>query len=193
MKNIFTQFNGVETFFLICAVIGAVFVLVRLALLFVGVGHDMDTDLGSGGHDFDAHHADSDMGFKILSLHSLTSFLMMFGLVGLALYRQSHVGTFISMVGASLAGLGSVWIIGKLFLLGIRLQARGTISIDSTVGAQGKVYLNIPENGTGRVLINVRNSLREYDATSSDNQAIPTGKPVRVVWVDGNVLVVEMI
>lgn len=193
MKAIFAQFNGVEIFFFICAVIGAVFVVIRLIMQFVGMGHHMDTDFGSGDHGIDAHHADSDMGFKILSLHSLTSFLMMFGLVGLALYRQSKMGTFISLIGASLAGVASVWIIGKLFLLTMKLQSRGTITIDSTVGAQGKVYLTIPENGTGRVLINVRNSLREYDATSNDSRSIPTGKPIRVVWVDGNVLVVEVI
>ncbi len=191
MSEMFSQYNGVEIFFLISAIVGGLFVILKFAMQFIGLDHhgaDMDV-----GHDLDAHHADSDMGFKFLSLHGITSFLMMFGLVGLALYKESQSGLLFSMLGASLAGLVSVWIIGKLFLLTMKLKSSGTITIDSTVGAQGKVYLRIPKNGTGRVLINVRNSLREYDAATNDDEELKTDTPVRVVWVDGNVLVVERI
>jgi membrane protein implicated in regulation of membrane protease activity len=118
---------------------------------------------------------------------------MMFGLVGLAMYRQNGLGTFISLIGAVVAGCISVWIISKLFFMFNRLQSSGTISIDGTVGAQGKVYLKIPEKGTGRVLINAKNSLREYDAATNDCKGIETGTPIRVIWVDGNVVVVEKI
>ena len=193
MKTLFSHFNGLEMFFLICAIVGGIFVSIRLVMQLIGIGHDGGGSFESGGHDFDSHHADSDIGFKVLSLHGLTSFLMMFGLVGLALYRQSGMGTFISIVGAFAAGLVSVWIIKKLFSLILKLQSSGTISIDSTVGSQGKVYLNIPGNGTGRVLISVNNSLREYEAASSDEKEISTDTPIRVIWVDGNVLVVERI
>ena len=192
MDGLFSQYNGVEIFFMICAVVGGFFVIVKFIMQFAGMDHDGTSDIG-GGHDFDAHHSDSDIGFKILSLHGITSFLMMFGLVGLALYRQSSIGVTISMLGAAAAGLGSVWVIGKMFTLVARLKSSGTISIDDTVGAQGKVYLKIPENGAGRVLVNVRNSMREYDATSDNGKVIETGTPIRVVWVDGNVLVVEKI
>lgn len=191
MKDLFAQFNGLEIFFLICAVVGGIFVIVRLAMQFIGFDHDGGLD--SGGHDIDAHHADSDIGFKVLSLHGLTSFLMMFGLVGLAMYRQSNMGTFVSIIGAFAAGMVSVWIIKKLFSLVIGLQSSGTIAIDNTIGSQGKVYLTIPANSTGRVLVNVNNSLREYEASSLDEKEIKTDTPIRVAWVDGNILVVERI
>ena len=193
MKILLAHFNGLEVFFLICAIIGGAFVFIRLVMQLIGIGHDDGGGFDTGGHDFDSHHADSDVGFKVLSLHGLTSFLMMFGLVGLALYRQSRMGSFISIVGAFAAGLISVWIIKKLFSLILKLQSSGTISIDSTVGAQGRVYLKIPEKGTGRVLVNVNNSLREYEAASSDEKEISSDTPIRVIWVDGNVLVVERI
>ncbi len=192
MAEFFSQYNGVELFFLSCAAIGGFFVLMRFVLLFVGMDHGTDGDI-SGGPDIDGHHTDSDVGFKLLSLQGITSFLMMFGLVGMALYNQSKMGIAISMTGAVIAGLGSVWMIAKMFSVVIKLQSSGTIPIDSTVGTQGKVYLTIPENGSGRVLVNVRNSLREYDAVSQDNTKIETGVSIRVVWVDGNVLVVETI
>jgi membrane-bound ClpP family serine protease len=80
-----------------------------------------------------------------------------------------------------------------MFMIASRMKSSGTISIDNTVGAQGKVYMHIPEKGSGRVLVTVNNSLREYDATSNDGKPLATGTPVRVVWVDGNQLVVESI
>ena len=193
MNDMPFQFSGIEIFFIICAIVGGSFVLIKFAMMFIGLDHDMHDGFDGGGHGIDSHHADSDVGFKALSLHGITSFLMMFGLVGLAFYRGSKAGALISLAGAVAAGFFSVWVIGKLFMFVNRLKSSGTIAIDNAVGAQGKVYMNIPENGSGRVLINVKNSLREYDATASDGKAISTDTPIRVVWVDGNVLVVERI
>jgi membrane protein implicated in regulation of membrane protease activity len=169
-------------------------VLVRIIMMVIGTDHDAgQADLDTGGHDLGSSHPDSDSGFKALSIHSLSSFFMMFGLVGLALHRQSRVGLFLSLAGAVAAGLGAVWVIGKLFSMVAKLQSSGTIDINRAVGAQGKVYLRIPEKGTGRVLVTVNNSLREYDAQSNDSKEIASDTPIRVVWVDGNVLVVERI
>lgn len=192
MNDYFSQFNSVEIFFIICAVVGGFFVIIKFIMQFMGFDHD-GANFDLDGHDIDAQHADSDVGFHVLSLLGISSFLLMFGLVGLAMYRQNHLGMIISLTGAMAAGCVSVWIIGKIFFLFSKAKSSGTISIDSTVGAQGKVYMRIPDNGTGRVLINVKNSLREYDATSNDKKTITTGTPVRVVWVDGNLLVVEKI
>jgi len=183
--------DGIEIFFLVCAVLGGAFVLLRLVLMFVGLGDDFDADGPDGGGDF--HHEDSDAGFRVLSLHSLTSFLLMFGLVALSLYRQSHLGVLIAVLGGGAAGCASVWLIGKLFAMFNRLQSSGTIDVGDAIGAVGSVYLTIPAKGTGRVLVKVHNSLREYDASSSNETEIPTDTPVRVVWVDGGILVVEEI
>ncbi len=200
MGDYFSQYSAVEIFFLICAIAGGFFVLLKFIMQFMGMDHDVshDFDIGGhdldvGGHNIDAQHADSDIGFHVLSLHGISSFLMMFGLVGLAMYRQSSFGILMSIIGAVVAGCISVWVIGKLFLMFSKMKSSGTISIDSTVGTQGKVYMKIPENGRGRVLVNVKNSLREYDASSNNGSAIETGAAIRVIWVDGNILVVERI
>ncbi len=185
-----SHFNGIELFFLICAVIGGFFVGVKLVLQFFGgdVETDFDTDIeiDQGGG-----HVDSDVGFKALSLHSLSSFLMMFGLVGLALYRQSQVGFALSVVGGSVAGVVAVWVIGKLFRAAARLQSSGTLPTSMALGSSGSVYLTIPARGSGRVNVSFQNRLREFDAVSADGQAIPTGTAIKVVQVNGNVLVVE--
>jgi membrane protein implicated in regulation of membrane protease activity len=190
MANAFSNLNGFEIFFLICAIVGGFFVLAKLIMQFIGAGADIDTDLDTG---IDTQHVDSDIGFKALSMHGLTSFLMMFGLVGLALYRQNRAGMFLSVLGASVAGLLSVWVIGRIFTSIGKLQSSGNLATASAVGSTGTVYLGIPRGGTGRVSINFRGRLREFDANSADGEAIATGTPIRVVRVEASVLVVENI
>lgn len=188
MANAFSNLNGFEIFFLLCAIVGGFFVLVKLVMQFIGADAEIETDLDTG---IDAEHVDSDIGFKLLSMHGLTSFLMMFGLVGLALYRQSQAGMVLSILGASAAGLASVWVIGRIFASVGRLQSSGTLATAGAVGSTGTVYLGIPPGGTGRVSINFRGRLREFDACAADGEAIATGTPIRVVRVDASVLVVE--
>ena len=192
MVNVFSDFNGLEIFFLICAVIGGFFVLLKLILQFIGGDTDTDVDVDSG-MDIDTAHVDSDIGFRLLSMHGLSAFFMMFGLVGLALYRQSQVGVMISMIGVVAAGVVSVWIIGKLFQMAVRMQSSGTLKTADAVGCTGTVYLTIPKEGTGRVSLNFRNHLREFDATERNGVEVPTGTPVRVVEINANILVVEII
>jgi len=160
--------------------------VVRLILQFIGADAEVDTDI-----DVDVHHMDTDVGFKLLSMHSLTSFLMMFGLVGLALYRQNQAGFVLSMAGGTMAGLASVWLIGRLFALITGFQSSGTIGIEQAVGGVGTVYLTIPAGGTGRVMISSHDRRRELDAVSQDGVAIATGERVRVVAVSGGAVVVE--
>jgi len=189
----FSNFNGLEKFFLACAIIGGFFVFLKLVLQFIG--GDTHTD-GGGVHSdikMDAQHVDSDVSFRLLSLHGLSAFFMMFGLVGLAFYRQSQVGVIIAIIGAVVAGMISVWVIGKLFQGAARLQSSGTLKTADAVGSTGTVYLTIPKGGTGRVSLNFQNRLREFDASEKNGAELPTGTPVRVVQVNANILVVEII
>lgn len=186
----FTDLAGLEIFFLFCAAVGGVFVLLRLVMQFMGVDHDTDPTV-EAAVDVDAQHVDSDIGFKFLSLHGLTAFFMMFGLVGFALFRQSNMGHLISIVGAMAAGFASVWVIGKLFAAVGRLQSSGTVPLKNAVGCEGSVYLSIPPGGIGRVMITVNNRLREFDATTKEAAGLKTGSPVRVAAISGDKLVVE--
>jgi membrane protein implicated in regulation of membrane protease activity len=186
----FSNLAGLEIFFLFCAAVGGFFVLLRLVMQFMGA--DTDADAGVDAPvDVDAHHVDSDIGFKFLSLHGLTAFFMMFGLTGFALFRQSNAGHLVSILGAMAAGFASVWVIGRLFAMIGRLQSSGTVPLRSAVGCEGSVYLTIPANGTGKVMITINNRLREFDATTRDQHGINTGVAVRVVEVRGGKLVVE--
>lgn len=49
MGEWFTRLNGVEYFFLVCAFIGAIFVIIRIILMLSGFGDGADTDMDKEG------------------------------------------------------------------------------------------------------------------------------------------------
>ena len=189
MLEAISDFNGIETFYAVCAGIGGFFVLVRLILQFFG--GDADAFDGDVDVDLDVDHTSTDVGFKILSLHAISAFFMMFGLIGLTLYRESETGFPISLLGGVLVGFIAVWVIGKLFSIASSLESSGTLATSKAVGRQGTVYTNIPEDGTGRVTI--PSMSRDCDARTKDGKALKTGTPVNILEVHANVLIVEKI
>ncbi len=189
MRGVLDGFDGFAIFFVASAIVGGFFVLFRFVLQMAGSAGDLHTDLHPG----DLHHADSDLGFKVLSLQGMSAFLLMFGLVGLALYQQSRVGMAVATVGGVAAGLGAVWVVGKLFALAGRLQGSGNIAADAMLGTEGAVYQTIPAGGSGRVTVTVQGRQRECDAQSVDGSALPTGTPVRVVRVTAGIATVERV
>ena len=188
MDKALSNFTGLEIFFFICAVIGGSLFFIRLVLQLIGADHDVDTDFDVGN---DAGHGDADISFKLLTMHGLTAFFMMFGLVGIALFRQSGAGAFVSISGGTAAGFATVWVIGKLFSSAKKLQSSGTVDIIGAIGCEGTVYTTIPANGTGSVQIIIKNRLREFDASSHTKEELKTGEKIKVVWVNGNILTVE--
>ena len=198
MEKVFGGFSGLEIFFLACAVLGGFLFLLRTILQIIGSHHDVDSSMDSDGDfdhgDFDhgdAEHADSDASFKILTLNGLTSFFIMFGLTGLAMYRQGAVGSLFSIVGAAVVGVATVWLLGKILSSAKKLQSSGTIDTVGAIGSEGTVYATIPATGTGSVQVIVKDRLREFDAVSHNKEVIRTGERIKVVWVNGNILVVE--
>ncbi|QGY41026.1 hypothetical protein GM415_13115 [Pseudodesulfovibrio cashew] len=190
----FNNLNGLDIFYLICALAGCIPLLARFALQFLGADFGDEAAMHADFESPDGGDAfDTDASLKFLSLHGLSSFFMMFGLVGYALYRQSEVGAALSLLGAAAAGLASFWVIGRLFKLMASMQHSGTINISQAVGSEGKVYTTIHPNKTGSVMVTFLGRLREYDAASADNSEIRTGTRIRVTEVSGNILVVTPI
>ncbi|MBI5843466.1 MAG: hypothetical protein HZB23_02210 [Deltaproteobacteria bacterium] len=171
--------------YLICSIVGAALLVVRLAMMLLGMDHhgDLTGDFGDHGDPL------GDSGFSALSVHGLMSFFLMFGLVGLA--TMPSLGLSLSLVASLGAGFASVWLVGRMFMAFSRLQSSGNLSITDCAGCKGDVYLSIPEKGVGRVTASVSGRLREYDAISQSGEAIKTGTRVNVIRVEGNVLVVE--
>jgi hypothetical protein len=183
MEHWTASFTTLDRIFLLTALIGAIAVVYRLCALFLGGdldGHDFGVDGDAGGD-----------GFQVLSIHGLASFFMMFGLVGLALSRQSRAGAGLSLLGGILAGLGAIWVISQVFRSALKLQSNGTLQPASAAGCLGTVYLTIPAGGTGRVSVRIGQRLREMDAIHDQGAEVPTGTPVRVVRVERSLAVVQ--
>ncbi|MEW6085068.1 MAG: hypothetical protein AB1607_10780 [Chloroflexota bacterium] len=168
--------------------------ILRLGLMLIGSGISDDAldaaleDPGGGGHGHDA-----DVSFKLLSVQGLTSFFMMFGLVGLALLRAS-LPVLLTVLGGLIAGFVTVAITSVIFSQMKRLQSEGTINIQNTIGTEGTVYLTVSKNGTGQVQIIVQGALKVFDASAKNKDTIAVGEKIRVTGVTaGNTLIVEKI
>jgi membrane protein implicated in regulation of membrane protease activity len=182
-----------EIIYWIFTIIGGTLFILRTLMMFIGGGLSddaLDAALESGDDLSSDHHTDGDAGFKLLSLQGLTAFFMMFGLVGLA-FLNTNLPSFLSVVGGTLAGLVTFWVLSLIFSQMKRLQSEGTIHLENTIGTQGNVYLNIPKNGTGQVQIVAQGALKVFDATSNSKHDLMTGEKIRVIGLDGNTLVVE--
>jgi hypothetical protein len=184
----------IEIIYWASTIIGGTLFILRLVMMFIGGGlsdDGLDSALDTGGDVISGDHADADISFKLLSLQGLTSFFMMFGLVGLALLK-ADVPVLLTVLGGMIAGLITVAISGLIFSQMKRLQTEGTINIQNTIGTDGSVYLTIPKNGTGQVQIIVQGSLKIFDAVSNTKNMIATGEKVHVTGVaSGNTLIVE--
>jgi membrane protein implicated in regulation of membrane protease activity len=200
--------TAVDKIFLGCAVFGGALFAVRVALFFF-VGHagtDADTSFDGGadvhadfGTDVDAdadvhtelhHGGDSDTSFKLLTFQGITAFLMMFGLVGLAMRMDSSAAEPMAILAASMAGLLALYVVGKLFAFMRGLQSSGTVDLRNAVGQEGSVYLTIHAGGTGQVRVTVQDRLRIYEAVADGEGEIRTGESVKVVNVLGGKLLV---
>jgi hypothetical protein len=186
----------IEVIYWASTIIGGTLFLLRLGMMLIGGGMSddgFDSALDAGSADVSGDHADADASFKLLSLQGLTSFFMMFGLVGLALLR-ANLHVLITIIGGMFAGLVTVAVTGLIFTQMKRLQTEGTIKIQNAIGSDGTVYLTIPKNGTGQVQIIAQGSLKIFDAVSANNKQIATGEKVHVTGVaSGNTLIVEKI
>ena len=188
--------------FTAAAIFGTVFFLIRLALMFMGVG-DTDFDGGGGGGadhgggfdmgdldvdpTIDAHHTDSTHAFKMLSIQSIATFIMGFGWGAIGAYRGSDMGVGASLAIGAIIGVAMVWLLGWLLKGVYDLQSSGNFPIRALVGKPGEVYLTVPATGGakpgyGKVRITHDNRRRIFNALSQGD-AIPTGSRVRVVRV----------
>ena len=197
----------IEIIYWAATIIGGTLFILRVVMMLIGGGfgdgdvdmphdipHDMPHDVHLDGDlqaDGSGDHPSANLSFNLLSLQGLTAFFMMFGLVGLALLK-SNLLIPITVIGAMIAGLVTVAIIGLIFSQMNRLQTEGTIRIQNTVGTEGTVYLTIPKEGTGQVQVIVQGSLKIFDAMSKDKKTIATGEKIQVVGVaSGNTLIVD--
>lgn len=183
-------FTGHALWFTIPALIGTGIFLLRILLMMLG-GAGLDIH-----HDVDIHpgdaHADPGDAFKLLSVQSVSAFLMGFGWGGIGGLKGSGFSELTSIALGVVAGGAMVWLVGMLLRAAWSLQSSGNVRIENTVGADGTVYVSIPEYGKGRGQVNVvvDDRQRTYDAISG-GPALASQTRVKVIGVnDDNTLTV---
>jgi hypothetical protein len=90
---------------------------------------------------------------------------------------------------AFLAGVAALFLVGWLMRAMGRLASSGNLDLQNAVGKTARVYLRIPKSksGLGKVTVEVQGRSVECGAVTAAGE-IPTGVPVRVVAVSGDVL-----
>lgn len=189
-----TLFTSPAIYFAGPGLLGMIFVVLRLLLVFMGIGdhdaHGVDSPVGGGDH-----HGGGD-GLNLLSVQSLMTFLMGFGWAGLLslLVLDWPMG---GCVGFGV-GVGAALTVAQAFLWKsmFRLQGSGNIQINSTMGIEGVVYVAIPPagKGLGQVRLVIDGRQRMYNALTRGTSEIVSQTRVRVVGVnDDNTVSVEAI
>lgn len=176
------MFQGEDTItfvFWLCAIVGSVFFVLKGVLTIVS-GADFDLDVETDSDIVDGH--DTEVAFKVLSLTSVSAFIMMFGWSGLAAYKEYGFSAALTVLVAFVVGTASMFATAYLFKLALKLKSDGaTFDKTSIIGKTAKVYHEIPADGSGRVQITVGGFVRELDAVSADQTAIKSFETVEVV------------
>ena len=176
--------------FLVCAIVGGGLFLLRSIMMVVGLGGDDHHDGEDGGA---SDGEGSVAALKLVTIHGLTAFLLMFGVVGYLMLRSDKEAVWLASILATAMGLVTMVVIAKIFHSSRKLQSDGTIYPEDIVGAEGSVYLVIRPGCIGKVQLTARNALKVFDARAKDATAeIKTGERVKVVEVADVLVVVDV-
>jgi hypothetical protein len=171
--------------FWLCAICGTLFFCLRLIMMIVaGDISDTDGDIDDGSHMSDS----SDAAFEILSIHTITALIMMFGWGGLTCYLQFGLGHVLSILTAAGVGIFAMAITAFIFKMASSLVSKGGVfRIHDTVGMNASVYQQIPAEGLGKIHISMPNGgTREMNAVSAEKNEIPSFQTVKIVEVVDN-------
>ena len=181
--------TGIDVFFAAMAVIGTILFTIYFALVLLGgVAEGLADAIPFVDASFEL---DAEGVFHMLTIQGLLSFMMMFGIFGLAV-SQGDYGALPAIVAGSIAGIASMWVVGKVFQAIAGLETDGTVVHNQAHGAKGTVYRTIKPGQSGQVQVEFQDALRTCEAVAEDDTlTIETGKFILVVGNIAEVLVVR--
>ena len=159
-----TSLTGLPFVYGICALVGGGLFLIIMALMFIGIEFDLDALTDGSGH---------------VSLHGISGFFTLFGLVGLYLDSQGF-GVLVSSMGGIGAGGVMFLAVSRIIMAMRNLESSGNITVDQTVGAKGSVYAEILPGESGAVTIFIDERERRYDAVTDEPAGLKTGDLIEV-------------
>lgn len=174
-----------KTFWFIALPASLIF-LIQTVMTFVGM------DSGDGLEaDFNSDLSDTAGPTQLFSFRNLINFLLGFSWSGIA-FRSSIEQNWLLITLAFIVGTAFLLLFFVVIKQVQKLAEDNSFRMDETVNKTAEVYLKIPgeKGGKGKVLISIRGSMRELDAITAGS-LIETGSIVRVLQVDGDLLIVE--
>ncbi len=179
--------NMIDLLFISCAVFGALFFILMMALMLIGdifggvVDSAFDTDISM----------DSSLAFELFSLQGMAAAVMMFGLMGMFVNSATGI-ELLAVTAGGIAAAGSLYMV-RYMMAGINnLQADGTMDPKHAIGQRGQVYSRIKPGETGEVQVTVDGSLRTLLARAEDDKMfIKSGDFIKVIDIIGSTLIVE--
>ncbi len=186
MKEFFASMDATEQFYWYVAIGASVIFIIQTVMTFIGADSDTGVDA-----DFDGNLDGGSSPFQLFSLRNLINFLLGFGWTGVSLYSVINNSVFLGII----AFLVGAIFIGVFFLIMkalMKLSEDNSFNIEDTVGKTADVYMNIPaaKRGKGKIFISVKGSTHELSAITSSTKDIKSGELVKVVAVEGNILLV---
>ena len=116
--------TGIDVFFAAMAVIGTILFTIYFALVLLGgVAEGLADAIPFVDASFEL---DAEGVFHMLTIQGLLSFMMMFGIFGLAV-SQGDYGALPAITAGSIAGIASMWVVGKVFQAIAGLETDGTV------------------------------------------------------------------
>ena len=159
-----TSLTGVPLVYGVGGLVGGGLFLIIMALMFIGIEFDLDALTDGSGH---------------VSLHGISGFFTLFGLVGLYLDSQGY-GVLVSSMGGIGAGGVMFLAVSRIIMAMRNLESSGNITVDQTVGAKGSVYAEILPGESGAVTIFIDERERRYDAVTDEPAGLKTGDLIEV-------------
>ena len=179
--------GSADVVFLICAITGITLFVLRGLFMFIGdIFHDADVD---------HHHEEVTPTFKFLTLHTMTGFLMIFGLMGLGLRHQLDFSFRLTLGLALMAGILMMLLVAIIFYAASHMASSGTqFSVKRTVGLPAVVYQRITAGDDGKIQVVVQGVTRELNARSATHTEIDSFVHVKIIGtVDQTTVLVEPI
>lgn len=152
----------------------------------------MDVDLADGT---EASDGISDFGtLRLFTLQGIVALLTTFSWIAICLVKGG-MQLAPAMLLAALCGIGMMYLVAKLMQWSARLAENGTFNVRSTIGEMAQVYVTIPAAGEtgGKVTLTLTSGFVELDAVTCSTESISVGSMVRVVDLQGDVVVVERV
>ena len=173
------------------AIASSLIFIVETILTFIGADVEMDTDA-----EFDIADGsfEGDPSMNLYTFRNLVNFLLGMSWTAILLNNQIASKALLMLIAFAVGAL-LVTAVMYMFRWLSKMQQSGNINVyKSAVGCYGKVYLTIPaeRKGSGKVQININESVREYDALTDSETDLKTGTAIKVVEViDASTLLVD--